>query len=74
MNNYCRKLIGDYLKEFIDIKPGYLYSDEVVIKQGIGILINNGIFTPKELKKDIARKCAVIIPLDDIKKWAKDWE
>lgn len=62
--------IGDYLKDYIDVKPGYLYSEEKIIQCGISELINYNIFTPEELRKDILRKCSVILPLDDIKRWA----
>lgn len=71
MTEHCKELLGNYLEEFIDVKPGYLYSDEKVIRQGLAALINNGIFTPEELRKDILRKCSVLLPLDDIKAWAE---
>lgn len=70
MTEFCRIAIGDYLKNYIDVKPGYSYSEETVIRCGITELINHGIFTPEELQKDILRKCSVLLPLDDIKRWA----
>lgn len=69
MTEYCKKALGDYLEKFIDIKSGYSYYDEEVIQQGIAALVNNNIFNPEELRKDILRKCSVLLPLDDIKAW-----
>lgn len=62
--------IGKYLKDYIDVKPGYLYSEETIIQRGIAELINHNVFTPEELRKDILRKCSVLLPLDEIKRWA----
>lgn len=62
--------IGDYLKDYIDVKQGYLYSEETIIQRGIAELINHNVFTPEELRKDILRKCSVLLPLDEIKRWA----
>lgn len=70
MTEFCRMKIGDYLKDYIDVKPGHLYSEETVIRCGIAELINHDIFTPEELQKDILKKCSVLLPLDDIKRWA----
>lgn len=71
MTKHSKELLGNYLDEFIDVKPGYSYDDEEVIQQGVAALINNGIFTPEELRKDILRKCSVLLPLEDIKAWAQ---
>lgn len=70
MTEYCKELLGNYMSEFIDLNPGYSYADEEVIRQSVAVLINNNIFTPEELRKDILRRCSVLLPMDDMKKWA----
>ena len=74
MEKNVRERIGEYLKYYIDLTPGngYSYSDEDVIQESISELIMHGIFTPEELQKDILKECSVLIPLSDIRKWAKD--
>lgn len=34
MTEICRMAIGDYLKDYIDVKPGYLYSEEKIMLSG----------------------------------------
>lgn len=68
-----RERLGKYLKYYIDLTPGhnYSYSDEDVIQESVSELINHNIFTPEELQKDIFKKCSILPPLSDIKKWAE---
>lgn len=67
MTEICRMRIGDWLKDYVDVKPGYSYSDEVVIRSGIAELINHDVFNSEELQKDILKECSVLLPLDYIK-------
>lgn len=71
VTEHCKELLGNFLSEFIDVKQGYSYDDEEVIQQSVAALINYKIYTPEELRKDILRKCSVILPLEDIKAWAQ---
>lgn len=74
MIEFCRKAVGNYLKDYIDIEQGHLYSEEKIIQCGIAELINHNIFTPEELQRDILRKCSVLLPVDDIAAWAeREW-
>lgn len=71
MTELCRTQIGEYLQAYIDVAPGHAYTEEAVIREGISQLIIHGIFTPKELSKDILKKCCVLLPIEEIEAWAK---
>lgn len=62
-----RKRIAKFLSKYIDIldcKVGY--GDDEVIKQGIKALIENDIFSVRELQKQAVKEANVLIPTDFI--------
>lgn len=62
ISEYCRKKLGDFLKDKVDVKEGYTYEEQAVIEVSIRILIKAGIYTLDELRKDILRECSVLLP------------
>lgn len=62
LSEYCRRKLGDFLKDKVDIKKGYTYEEQVVIEDSIRMLIKAGIYPLDELRKDILRKCSVLLP------------
>ena len=62
LSEYCRKKLGDFLKDKVDVKEGYTYEEQVVIEDSIRVLIKDGIYPLDELRKDILRECSVLLP------------
>lgn len=62
ISEYCRKKLGDFLKDKVDVKEGYTYEEQAIIEGSIRILIKAGIYTLDELRKDILRECSVLLP------------
>lgn len=62
LSEYCRKKLGDFLKDKVVVKEGYTYEKQVVIEDSIRVLIKDGICPLDELRKDILRECSVLLP------------
>lgn len=62
LSEYCRKKLGDFLKDKVVVKEGYTYEEQVVIEDSIRVLIKDGIYPLDELRKDILRECSVFLP------------
>ena len=62
ISEYCRKKLGDFLKDKVDVNEGYTYEEQAIIEGSIRILIKAGIYTLDELRKDILRECSVLLP------------
>ena len=62
LSEYCRKKLGDFLKDKVVVKEGYTYEEQVVIEDSIRVLIKDGIYPLDELRKDILRECSVLLP------------
>lgn len=61
LSEYCRKKLGDFLKNKVDVEEGYTYEEQVVIEASIKMLIKAGIYPLDELRKDILRECSVLL-------------
>lgn len=71
MDEEYRKRIGEFLMNYIDItdtKREWQYSDEIIICQGIALLLNNDIFTLEELKREMLKEVDVILSDETISK------
>ena len=68
MHPKYQKQLLRFLREYVDPVPGALYTDEAFIHQGIGELICQGIFSAKELQKEILKECSIIISTDDLER------
>lgn len=62
LSEYCRKKLGDFLKDKVDVEEGYTYEEQTVIEGSIRMLIKAGIYSLDELRKDILRECSVLLP------------
>ena len=62
LSEYCRKKLGDFFKDKVNIKEGYTYEKQAVIEDSIRMLIKAGIYPLDELRKDILRECSVLLP------------
>ena len=62
LSEYCRKKLGDFLKDKVYVKEGHTYEEQVVIEDSIRVLIKDGIYPLDELRKDILRECSVLLP------------
>lgn len=62
LSEYCRKKLGDFLKDKVVVKERYTYEEQVVIEDSIRVLIKDGIYPLDELRKDILRECSVLLP------------
>lgn len=68
MTEEFRKRISKFLSKYIEIldcKRGY--GDDLVIKQGIKALIENNIFSVRELQIQACKEASILIPADFIK-------
>ena len=71
MTDDVRTRLGNYLSKYIEVAPGHTVYEAQIICDGIGALIRQGVFTEKELQKDILRECSVLIPIDWMKEWSE---
>lgn len=62
LSEYCRKKLGDFLKDKANIKEGHTYEEQAVIEDSIRMLIKTGRYSLDELRKDILRECSVLLP------------
>ena len=62
LSEYCRKKLGDFLKDKVDVKEGHTYEEQAVIEDSIRMLIKTGTYSLDELRKDILRECSVLLP------------
>lgn len=62
LSEYCRKKLGDFLKDKVNIKEGHTYEEQAVIEDSIRMLIKTGRYSLDELRKDILRECSVLLP------------
>lgn len=62
LSEYCRKKLGDFLKDKANIKEGRTYEEQAVIEDIIRMLIKTGRYSLDELRKDILRECSVLLP------------
>ena len=62
LSEYCRKKLGDFLKDKVNIKEGYTYEEQVVIEDSIRALTKAGMYSLDGLRKDILRECSVLLP------------
>lgn len=69
MDKIVRERIATFLNEYvyIDEKSEKTLEDDEIIGEVIGMLIKNRIFTPEGLRKEILKKCNVLLPLEYIK-------
>lgn len=71
MTKFCRQRLGKYMENYVDAAPGYSYSDEEVIRDGVSELIQAKLFTPEGLQRDILKNCSVLLPLSAIVAWSR---
>lgn len=62
LSEYCRKKLGDFLKDKVNVKEGRTYEEQAVIEDSIRMLIKTGRYSLDELRKDILRECSVLLP------------
>ena len=62
LSEYCRKKLGNFLKDKVSIREGHTYEEQAVIEDIIRMLIKTGIYPLDELRKDILRECSVLLP------------
>ena len=62
LSEYCRKKLGDFLKDKVNVKEGYTYEEQTVIEDSIRMLIKTGTYTLDGLRKNILRECSVLLP------------
>lgn len=62
LTEYCRKKLGDFLKDKVDVKEGYTYEEQAVIEDSIRTLTKAGMYSLDGLRKDILRECSVLLP------------
>ena len=68
MHPKYQKQLLRFLRKYVDPVAGERYTDEEFIRQGIGELICQGIFSAKEMQKEILRECSIIISADDLER------
>ena len=62
LSEYCRKKLGDFLKDKVVVKEGYTYEEQAVIEDSIRTLTKAGMYSLDGLRKDILRECSVLLP------------
>lgn len=62
LSEYCRKKLGDFLKDKVYVKEGYTYEEQAVIEDSIRTLTKAGMYSLDGLRKDILRECSVLLP------------
>ena len=68
LSKYCRKKLGDFLKDKVDVKEGYTYEEQAVIEDSIRILIKAGIYPLDELRRYLKRMLGASSPGMDVRR------
>lgn len=62
MSDEYRERIAEFLSQYIDVLDCRLgYGDERVIRQGIKLLIEQNIFSKKQIKKELMRQQGIVL-------------
>ncbi|MCI9559350.1 MAG: hypothetical protein HFG52_08900 [Lachnospiraceae bacterium] len=56
-----RKSMADFISEYIDVKNGRKYEEDIVIKASIKMLITKKVFTVDEMQKQALKDHSIII-------------
>lgn len=62
MSDECRKGMADFISEYIDVKNGRSYEEDIVIKASVKMLITEKVFTVDEMQKQALKDHSIIIP------------
>ena len=57
-----RKGLADFISEYIDVKKGRNYEEDIVIKASVKMLITENVFTVEEMRKQALKDHSIIIP------------
>lgn len=68
LSEYCRKKLGIFLKDKVDVKEGHTCEEQAVIEDSIRMLVKTGTYSLDELRKDILRECSVLL----LREWMFD--
>lgn len=62
MSEEYRKGIADFISEYIDVKKGRKYEEDIVIKASIKMLVIEKVFTVDEMQRQALKDHSIIIP------------
>lgn len=62
MSDEYRKRMADFTSEYIDVKKGRSYEEDIVIKASVKMLITENVFTVDEMQKQALKDHSIIIP------------
>lgn len=62
MTGEYRKRMADFISEYIDIKNGGKYEEDIIIKASIEMLITENVFTVDGMRKQALKDYSIIIP------------
>ena len=62
MSSEFRKKMADFISEYIDVKKGRKYDEDIVIKASVKILIMENVFTVDDMQKQALKDYSIIIP------------
>lgn len=62
MSDEYRKGMADFISEYIDVKKGRKYEEDIVIKASVKMLITKNVFTVDEMQKQALKDHSIIIP------------
>lgn len=70
MTDDYRNKIADFISEYFDLADGAKYTDDDVIRQSIGTLITEKVFTIHGLRRHAVKFHQILIPKEFIKECA----
>lgn len=62
MSDEYRKGMAGFISEYIDVKKGRKYEEDIVIKASVKMLITENVFTVDEMQKQALKDHSIIIP------------
>ena len=67
MSDDYRKNLSKFIAEYIDVKAGHRYDEDIVIKASIKMLISESVFSVDGMRRQALEDHSIIIPKEFIR-------
>lgn len=67
-----RERLGKFIENYVDIQPGRLFTEEIIIRQALAQLVIHGVFTEYYLSRKILKDCGILIAPSVIQYWVSN--
>lgn len=61
MTEYARERLGKFIENYVDIQPGRLFTEQIIIRQALAQLVIHGVFSENDLTRKILKDCGILI-------------